>query len=478
MSAFTDSIVFTIVTTVFAIGVLVAVHEAGHFFVARWCRVKVLRFSVGFGKPLWRRVGKDGTEYVIAAIPLGGYVRMLDSRNDKVSAQLLSVAFDQQSVYKRIAIVAAGPIVNLLFAALLYAGVQYAGVTQLVPVIAAPQAQSAAEQAGLHTGQNILAIDGVATNSWNDVHLQLLERLGDSGSIEVLAQSLDVQELQYQAQNPVAEPGAQNLPLIGYAQTYQLSISNWLAEDLETSPLAQLGLSMWYPQIPVQLDRIVAGGAAQLAGLQAGDLLTHFNNEPTPDYAVFVSKVQASAGQLVDIGYTRQGVSRNITLRLQSKELEDGRIIGLIGVGVAGLAWPNSLLEAPDLNVLQAMINGSKQVWQMVSLTLNALQSMLFGQVSVEHLSGPISIAKVASNSAAMGLISFVTFMAYLSVSLGVLNLLPVPVLDGGHLLYYLIEMVTGKPVPNSVQRAGLRIGMALIMTMMLIALFNDVARL
>lgn len=235
---------------------------------------------------------------------------------------------------------------------------------------------------------------------------------------------------------------------------------------------------MWYPQIPVQLDRIVAGGAAQLAGLQAGDLLTHFNNEPTPDYAVFVSKVQASAGQLVDIGYTRQGVSRNITLRLQSKELEDGRIIGLIGVGVAGLAWPNSLLEAPDLNVLQAMINGSKQVWQMVSLTLNALQSMLFGQVSVEHLSGPISIAKVASNSAAMGLISFVTFMAYLSVSLGVLNLLPVPVLDGGHLLYYLIEMVTGKPVPNSVQRAGLRIGMALIMTMMLIALFNDVARL
>ena len=478
MSAFTDSIVFTIVTTLFAIGVLVAVHEAGHFFVARWCRVKVLRFSVGFGKPLWRRVGKDGTEYVIAAIPLGGYVRMLDSRNDKVSAQLLSVAFDQQSVYKRIAIVAAGPIVNLLFAALLYAGVQYAGVTQLVPVIAAPQAQSAAEQAGLHTGQNIIAIDGVATNSWNDVHLQLLERLGDSGNIEVLAQSLDVQELQYQAQNPVAEPGAQNLQVIGYAQTYQLSISNWLAEDLETSPLAQLGLSMWYPQIPVQLDRIVADGAAQQAGLQAGDLLTHFNNEPTPDYAVFVNKVQASAGQLVDIGYTRQGVSRNITLRLQSKELEDGRIIGLIGVGVAGLAWPNSLLEAPDLNVLQAMLNGSKQVWQMVSLTLNALQSMLFGQVSVEHLSGPISIAKVASNSAAMGLISFVTFMAYLSVSLGVLNLLPVPVLDGGHLLYYLIEMVTGKPVPDSVQRAGLRIGMALIMTMMLIALFNDVARL
>ena len=478
MSAITDSILFTIVTTLFAIGVLVAVHEAGHFFVARWCRVKVLRFSVGFGKPLWRRFGKDGTEYVIAAIPLGGYVRMLDSRNDKVSAQLLSAAFDQQSVYKRIAIVAAGPIVNLLFAALLYAGVQYAGVTNLVPVIAAPQAQSVAENAGLQSGQKILAIDGVATHSWSDIHLQLLERLGDSGSVEVLAQSLDVQELQYQAQTPVAERNTQSLPLIGYAQTYQLSINNWLADDLETSPLAQLGLSIRYPHIPVKLDRIVTGGAAERAGLQIGDLLTHFNNEPTPDYAVFVSKVQVSAGQQVDIGYLRQGVSRSVTLRLHSKELEDGRLIGLIGVGVAGLAWPNSLLEAPDLSVWQAVINGSKQVWQMMSLTLNALQSMLFGQVSVEHLSGPISIAKVASNSAAMGLISFVTFMAYLSVSLGVLNLLPVPVLDGGHLLYYLIEMVTGKPVPDSVQRAGLRVGMALIMTMMLIALFNDVARL
>ncbi|HCH23765.1 MAG TPA: RIP metalloprotease RseP [Oceanospirillaceae bacterium] len=478
MSAITDSILFTIVTTLFAVGVLVAVHEAGHFFVARWCRVKVLRFSVGFGKPLWRRVGKGGTEYVLAAIPLGGYVRMLDSRNDKVPAQLLSSAFDQQSVYKRIAIVAAGPIVNLLFAALLYAGVQYAGVTHLVPVIGAPQAQSVAEHAGLQSGQKILAIDGVTIQSWNDVHLQLLERLGDSGSVEVLAQSLDVQELQYQAQTPVAGRNLQSLPLIGYAQTYQLPIRHWLADDLATSPLAQLGLSTWYPRIPVKLDRIVAGGGAEQAGLQVGDLLTHFNNEPTPDYAVFVNKVQASPGQQVDIGYLRQGMARNVTVRLQSKDLDDGRLIGLIGVGVSGLAWPNSLLETADLSAWQAMVNGTKQVWQMMSLTLSALQGMLFGEVSVEHLSGPISIAKVASNSAAMGLISFVTFMAYLSVSLGVLNLLPVPVLDGGHLLYYLIEMVTGKPVPDSVQRAGLRIGMALIMTMMLIALFNDVARL
>ncbi len=478
MSAITDSVLFTIATTLFAIGVLVAVHEAGHFFVARWCRVKVLRFSVGFGKPLWRRVGRDGTEYVIAAIPLGGYVRMLDTRNDQVPAASLAEAFDQQSVYKRIAIVAAGPVINLVFAAFLYASVQYAGVSHLVPVIAAPHAQSVAEEAGLQTGQKILAIDGVRTSSWNQVHIQLLERLGESGSVEVLVQSLDISELQHQAQTPVDERGVQTLPSIGYAQTYQLPISNWLSDDLETSPHSQLGLSIWRPQIPVALDRIVDGGAAQQAGLRVGDHITHFNNEPTPDYAVFVNKVQASPGQQVQVTYQRQGVRRDVTLRLQSKELEDGRLIGLIGVGVKGLAWPDSLLETPDLSVFEALNNGTKQVWQMMSLTLKTLQRMLFGQVSVEHLSGPISIAKVASNSAAMGLISFVTFMAYLSVSLGVLNLLPVPVLDGGHLLYYLIEMVTGKPVPDRIQRAGLRIGMALIMTMMLIALFNDVARL
>ncbi|MCP4791201.1 MAG: RIP metalloprotease RseP [Gammaproteobacteria bacterium] len=478
MLSVTDSLPFTILVTLFAIAVLVAVHEAGHFFVARWCGVKVLRFSVGFGKPIWRRLGRDGTEYVIAAIPLGGYVRMLDTRNETVSAAHLSSAFDQQNIYKRIAIVAAGPLINLAFAALLYSGVQYAGVPHLIPVMGAPEQSSIAAQAGLQSSQRIVAVDGVETASWNQVHLQLLHRLGDTGQIEILAQPLLEQELQRQAQTPKEQRNKQVLPTRGYAQTYQLPVQNWLATDLQVSPVAQLGLTVWRPQVAVVLERIIEGGAAEQAGLQAADQITHFNNEPVTDYAVFVSRVQASPNQLVDITFERQGIAREATLRLHSKELADGRLIGLIGVGVVGLAWPDSLLETPDLNIFQALGLGVYQVWQMMSLTLQTLQSMLVGQVSVEHLSGPISIAQVASSSASMGLMSFVSFMAYLSVSLGVLNLLPVPMLDGGHLLYYLIEMVTGKPVPDKVQRIGLRIGMMLVLMIMFIALFNDVARL
>ena len=478
MEAITDSVLFTIIVTLIAIGILVAVHEAGHFFVARWCQVKVLRFSVGFGKPIWRRLGKDGTEYVIASLPLGGYVRMLDTRNDQVTAAQLPYAFDQQSVYKRIAIVAAGPVINLLFAALLYGLVHLAGVSQLLPVIGSVEPDSVAAQEGMQSTQQVVAIDGVETKSWQQVHVQLLQHLGATGSVEVTVQPLNEKVLQQQAATPVEQRGAQHLVVNGAQRTYHLPIENWLADDLETTPVQQLGWQVWRPQVPVRLDRIVEGGAAQQAGLQIGDLITHINNEPVPDYVVFVKTVQNSPGGFVDLRVERDGLVFERGLRLQSKELADGRLIGLIGVGVMNLHWPDSLMYIPDLSVFEALAAGVGQVGDMIDLTLNTLRSMLFGKLSVEHLSGPISIAQVASSSAAMGWVSFVTFMAYLSVSLGVLNLLPVPMLDGGHLMYYLIEMVTGKPVPDRVQQVGLRVGMALVLSIMFIAVFNDLARL
>ena len=478
MEAITDSVFFTIIVTLVAIGILVAVHEAGHFFVARWCKVKVLRFSVGFGKPIWRRLGKDGTEYVIASLPLGGYVRMLDTRNDQVNAGDLPYAFDQQNVYKRIAIVAAGPLINLLFAALLYGIVHLAGVSQLLPVIGEVQRDSVAAQQGMQPAQQVIAIDGVETNSWQQVHVQLLQHLGDTGRIDVTVQPLNESVLQEQAATPVGERSVQRLVVNGPQRTYTLPVENWLADNLDATPVQQLGWQVWRPQVPVRLDRIVEGGAAQQAGLQVGDLITHINNEPVPDYVVFVKTIQNSPGGFVEVRVERDGLVFDKGLRLQSKELEDGRLIGLIGVGVMNLHWPDSLMYVPDLSVFEALRAGMTQVGDMVDLTLNTLRSMLFGKLSVEHLSGPISIAQVASSSAAMGWVSFVTFMAYLSVSLGVLNLLPVPMLDGGHLMYYLIEMVTGKPVPDRVQQAGLRIGMALVLSIMLVAIFNDLARL
>lgn len=478
MDAITDSIFFTVIVTLIAIGVLVAVHEAGHFFVARWCQVKVIRFSIGFGKPIWRRLGKDGTEYVIASLPLGGYVRMLDTRNDQVIASDLPYAFDQQNVYKRIAIVAAGPLINLLFAALLYGAVHLAGVSQLLPVIGEPKTDSVAALQGMQSAQQITAIDGVTTQSWQQVHVQLLQRLGDTGRVQVEVQPLNGYVLQQQAATPVAERRQQDLVVNGPMRTYELPIENWLADNLDSTPVQQLGWQVWRPQVPVRLGRIVAGGAAEQAGLQVGDLITHINNEPVPDYVVFVKTVQNAPGGYVDLRIERDGLVFEQGLRLQSKELDDGRLIGRIGVGVMNLHWPDSLMYTPDLSVLQALVAGLNQVGDMIGLTLNTLRSMLFGKLSVEHLSGPISIAQVASSSAAMGWVSFVTFMAYLSVSLGVLNLLPVPMLDGGHLMYYLIELVTGKPVPDRVQQAGLRIGMALVLSIMFIAIFNDLARL
>lgn len=478
MQPLTDSLLFTIVITLLAIAILIAVHEAGHFFVARWCKVKVLRFAIGFGKPLWQRVGGDGTEYVLGTIPLGGYVRMLDSRNDALTEQERNLAFDQQSVYKRIAIVAAGPLVNLLFAALLYAGVQYVGVPQLLPVIGQVMPGSPAAAAQIPAGQLINAVDGVTTRSWQDVNIQLLRHMGESNAIQIQLQALDMSSLQAQAEQEPGQRGVQQLVSESAPRHYSLVVKNWLSEVSDQSPISQLGVAVWRPQVSVKLAKVAHGGAAQQAGLQPGDLITHFNNEPVDKYAVFVNRVQELPGQSVPVIYTRQGEVLQTAVRLQSKPLEDGRLIGVIGIEIAPLSWPDSLVVKPDLSIWQALEGGVAQVGKMISLTYNGITRMLMGEVSIEHLSGPISIAQVASDSAAMGVVSFITFLAYISVSLGVLNLLPVPMLDGGHLLYYLVELITGRPVSDGVQQLGMRIGMALVVGVMLIALFNDITRL
>ncbi len=478
MQFLTSSLLFTIPVFLVAIAILIAVHEAGHFFVARWCKVKVLRFAIGFGRPIWRRVGADGTEYVLAAIPLGGYVRMLDSRNDTLTEPEYSSAFDQQNVYKRIAIVAAGPLVNLIFAALLYAGVQYAGVSQLLPVIGQVASGSPAASAQIPAGQLIRSVDGVSTKSWQDVNIQLLQHMGETKNIQLQLQALNIPRLQAQAEQQIDQRVGQELTFEGAPRTYSLGVSNWLAEVKEASPISQLGFRVWRPQVPVKLDQIMDAGAAQLAGLKSGDVITHLNNEPVDEYAVFVNRIKALPDQSVMVTYRRQGEVMQAPVQVQSKQLADGSLVGVIGVSIASLAWPDSLIVKAEPSLWQALQGGVAQVGQMISLTFQGITRMIMGEMSVEHLSGPISIAKVATDSAAMGLASFVTFLAYISVSLGVLNLLPVPMLDGGHLLYYLVELITGKPVSDGVQQFGMRIGMALVGGLMFLAIFNDIARL
>jgi regulator of sigma E protease len=463
--------VMTILTTVFALAVLVTIHEAGHYFVARWCGVKVLRFSVGFGRPIFSRLGKDGTEYVFAWLPLGGYVRMLDSRNDEVGTSELSAAFDQKSPWQRIAIVIAGPVVNLLFAGLLYAVVQIAGTPQLIPVAVAIDKGVS----GFESPQRILAIDGHHTPTWEAVNIALAKRIGETTTINLLLQGLDERLLQDQA---VAPNKLDVLPVLGVPVERHFPVTRWMSASVPSSPMTQLGLQPWRPNVPITLDYIVPQGAAEMAGLQVGDKIAAMNQQTMAGYNEFVSFVQSHADMDVLISFERNSKSLEIPVRLGSYTNDLGDRTGVIGVGVASISWPQSIQFQQQLGLVAGLVAGGQQALEMAGLTLSFLGRMVQGLVSVEHLSGPISIAKIAGASAASGVIAYISFMAYLSVSLGVLNLLPIPMLDGGHLLYYLVEVVTGRKVPERIQAIGLRIGMALVFGVMIIAVANDLMRL
>ena len=463
--------VMTILTTLFALAVLVTVHEAGHYFVARWCGVKVLRFSVGFGRPIFRILGKDGTEYVFAWLPLGGYVRMLDSRNDELNTSDLSAAFDLKSPWQRIAIVAAGPLVNLLFAGLLYAVVQVSGTPQLIPVAVAVEK----DISGFESPQQIIAIDGHKTPTWEAVNIALAKRIGETTTINFLLQGLDERLLQEQAISPNK---LDFLPVLGVPVERDFAVTRWMSASIQSSPMAQLGLQPWRPNVPITLDHIVPKGSAEIAGLQVGDKIVAINQQPMAGYNEFVTFVQSHADMEVIVTLERQSKSLEIPVRLGSYENKLGSRIGLIGIGVASISWPQSIQFEQQLGLVAGLVSGSQKALEMAGLTLNFLGQMVQGLVSIEHLSGPISIAKIAGASAESGVIAYISFMAYLSVSLGVLNLLPVPMLDGGHLLYYLVEVVTGRKVPERIQAIGLRIGMALVFTIMIIAVANDLMRL
>jgi regulator of sigma E protease len=463
--------VMTILTTLFALAVLVTVHEAGHYFVARWCGVKVLRFSVGFGRPIFRILGKDGTEYVFAWLPLGGYVSMLDSRNDEMGTKDLSAAFDQQSPWIRIAIVAAGPLVNLLFAALLYTVVQISGTSQLIPVAVAVDKNIA----GFESPQQILAIDGHKTPTWEAVNIALAKRIGETTTIDFLLQGLDERLLQDQA---IAPNKLDALPAIGVPVERNFAVTRWMSASIQSSPMAQLGLQPWRPNVPITLDHIVPKGSAEIAGLQVGDKIVAINQQPMAGYNEFVAFVQGHADMEVSVTLERHSQSLEIPVQLGSYTNELGGRIGLIGIGVASISWPQSIQFQQQLGLVAGLVAGGQQALEMARLTLRFLGRMAQGLVSIEHLSGPISIAKIAGASAESGVIAYISFMAYLSVSLGVLNLLPVPMLDGGHLLYYLVEVVTGRKVPERIQAIGLRIGMALVFSIMIIAVANDLMRL
>lgn len=446
---------YMIVGTLVALGVLVTFHEFGHFWVARRCGVKVLRFSVGFGMPLLRWHDRRGTEYMIAAIPLGGYVKMLDEREGEVPPDQLDQSFNRKTVYQRIAIVIAGPVANFLLAIVFFWFLAMLGSQQVRPVIGAVESGSLADKAGLNVGQEIVAIDGEPTSGWAAVNLQLIRRLGESGTVV-----LKVREQGSTVDSP-----------------RELTLDKWLKGADEPDPIRSLGIRPWRPALPPVLAELDPKGPAQAAGLKKGDRLLALDGQPLSDWQQLVDSVRLRPNAKISLRIDREGAQLDVPLTLAVRG-EGKSVTGYLGAGVKGVDWPPEMLREVSFGPLAAVGEGARRTWTMSVLTLDSLKKMLFGELSVKNLSGPITIAKVAGASAQSGIGDFLNFLAYLSISLGVLNLLPIPVLDGGHLLFYLIEWARGRPLSDRVQGWGVQIGISLVIGVMLLALVNDLSRL
>lgn len=447
-----SGILWSLISFVVAISLLVTIHEFGHYYIARRCGVRVLRFSIGFGKALWSRTDRHGTEFAIAPIPLGGYVRMQDSRVDAVSAAELPHCFDQQPVASRIAILAAGPLANLIFAVLALWLVFSVGIPGVRPVVGEPLAESIAAQAGLQQGMVITAIGETSVRDWEEVNLQLAAHLGEP-------QLLLTVEWQGLSQ-----------PLLVDTRHWQLGSG---ASDLLTS----LGLQPYYPQPEPTVSRVEVGGAAALAGVQVGDRLLTLDGEPYQHWQQWVKKIQASPAQPLQLTLERAGQPLQLTVIAASREV-NGRQQGYLGLSPTPTPWPDSMRVTLDYSPIQALVKAFERSWQICTLIVRFVGKLLSGDVALEHLSGPIAIAQGAGASAGIGWIYFVSFLALISINLGVINLIPLPVLDGGHLLFLFIEAIRGKALPERVQELGFRLGWGILLALMGVAIFNDFSRL
>jgi len=452
----------TVLAFVVTLGVLVTIHEWGHFIVARICGVKVLRFSLGFGKVLFSVYDKKGTEFALAAIPLGGYVKMFGEQEESITQAQKKYAFSHKNVYQRFAIVVAGPAVNLIFAVLVYWFLFVGGTNTIAPIIGSLNDGSIAAQAQLPVNGEIVEVDGEVVNNWQDVNLVLAGRIGETGVLSFTVK------------------GGQGLDSFN-VRKYNAELKAWYVDLEKQSPLSAVGIIPFRPdasaEIPV-INTVSPQGRAAKAGMEEGDLVVAIDDKSVANWGEVVEIVQRSPAKQMQFSLLRSAESINIYVTPDEKKLESGAVIGFIGVGVKAPQWPEKMIRVSQLGVAEGFVQAASNTWRMVSLTFDSIKKMIEGLISVKNLSGPITIAKVASDNAQSGLESYLSFLAYLSISLGVLNLLPIPMLDGGHLFYYAIEMIKGKPVSEKIQAIGLRIGMALLFCLMATAMFNDLMRL
>ncbi|WP_019836494.1 RIP metalloprotease RseP [Acinetobacter towneri] len=450
------SALFIVVAAILLLGPLIAIHEFGHYFVARKLGVKVLVYSIGFGPTILKWTSKkSGIQYQISALPLGGYVKMLDEREENVAEADLPYAFNRQHPWKRIAIVAAGPLINLIFAILLFWVLFLPSQEQLNTRVGKVLADTPAAAAQMQVGDKITAIDGTPVTTWEKLNFALVDRVGESGKIQVQAERA------------------------GEIKTFSLSIQNFL-NDQSQSPLDVLGFTPYRPQIPAIVSKLSEDGAAIRQGMQVGDQIIAIDGVKMNDWYDVVQVVQASPEKLLKVDVLRNNQVQQLEVMPQGKRDNMGNVSGVLGVqsDPGKIVIPEDYKQTIQHSPSEALLMAVDKTGQLSSMILNSIVKMVRGLIGLDNLSGPITIAKVAGQSAEMGWQTFISFMALMSVSLGILNLLPIPMLDGGHLVYYFIELIRGKPVSEQIQLVGLKIGMVLLGSMMFLALFNDIMRL
>jgi regulator of sigma E protease len=454
------SVLHNIFFFIVAIGLLVTFHEFGHYWVARKAGVKVLRFSIGFGKPLlsWRKKSAEGDdiEYVIAAIPLGGYVKMLDEREGDVSETDKSRAFNNQSIGKRFAIVFAGPAFNFILAIFLYWIVFMLGSDVDRPFVGEADTGSLAVKAGFQVQDEVLRVGDIPVVSWNDFRLEILSQGLNGGDVFVTVRDADGQE-----------------------QTRDLDLGDLHLLKDEGDIFKHIGFNQWWPVLPAEIGGVMEKSAAEIAGIQPGDVVLRVDGVEVTQWQALVESIRNKPDTPMQFVVLRDGVEKTITVIPMSRETKEGEQQGYIG---AYQNVPESvrqqLVAHIEYSPLEAVAKALQKTWDMSSLTLRVLWKMVTGEANLANISGPITIATYAGVTASIGLVSFLSFLAVISVSLGVLNLLPVPMLDGGHLFYYLIELVKGSPVSETFEMRGQKIGIVLLALLMSIAIFNDIQRL
>lgn len=440
---------FTLLAFALALGLLITFHELGHYWVARRCGVRVLRFSVGFGKVLIRRTDRHGTEWAVSAIPLGGYVKMLDDASENSTADEAAQAFNNKTLGQRSAIVLAGPVANLVLAALLYTALALAGTTEPAAILSAPPPNTTAAQAGFQAGDRITRINDQPVQSWNEARWQLLDALTGGGEAQVQVDTAS-----------------------GASRERRLHLEPAAIEPEGSDLMADAGLTLAAPRPLV--NEVTAGGAGEEAGLRTGDLVISLGGLKEPSANALVTEIQKNAGQSLPITVLRDGAPVTLTVTPRAQAGDDGASIGRIGV-LLGADFP---MVTVRYGLFDSLARGVSRTVDTAWFSLKMMGRMVIGEVSLRNVSGPVTIADYAGQTARIGLAAYIGFIALISVSIGVLNLLPIPMLDGGHLMFYIIEALRGRPIPDKWLESGQRVGLGLLAGLMGLAFFNDFSRL